>query len=68
MTLRELDTLLTNIVTGDGEQPENLSMTEEEWAVSFDGDDETDITVSRENWLKLVEYVQLVQQVRGEYE
>lgn len=64
MTLKELDELLINIVTGDGQQLENLTMTDEEWAESFNGEDDTDITVSRANWLALVRYVRLAQQIR----
>lgn len=53
----DLLALIRRIVTGDGQQLENLDMTWDEWADSAgvnDDGDEFEITIAREDWFALI--------------
>ena len=50
--------LITRIVTGDGEQRENIEITDEEWKEHLDstahGQDQIEITMHRDDWMALI--------------
>lgn len=54
MNEQEIRTLITRIVTGDGEQAENIAMTEAEWAESIGSDEQVSIEMHKDDWMALV--------------
>ena len=46
--------LIQRVVTGDGQQLENLSMSDDEWQQAFEGQEYVEITMRKEDWLALV--------------
>lgn len=56
--LQQLRDLITRIVTGDGQQTENLTMTDDQHRGELgnaDGVGDVDITIDIEDWLEMVE-------------
>ncbi len=58
-TLQELRDLITRVVTGDGAQLENLSMTDAEWLIEArkmaDDLDHFEITLKFSDWMAMIE-------------
>lgn len=55
-THQQLRDLITRIVTGDGQQRENLELTDEEHRAELSpGGEMVDITIDTEDWLEMVE-------------
>lgn len=51
---REMVALITRIVTGDGQQRENLEMTNEEWEEELGNNGDVDITMDAQDWMAMV--------------
>lgn len=53
----DLLALVRRVVTGDGQQLENLDMTEDEWKESAGVTDNIEVTISRADWFAMIRAV-----------